>query len=100
MRERLPESVSESVRVSSTAFTSLSSEAGDDVGDQSKVFEAILQPDDETVKKVNGWRDLDELDLDHVVGEGRETASQEVRIVKIAKSAAEHCFAEKADVAE
>ena len=75
-------------------------EAGDDVGDQSKVFEAVLQPDDETVKNVNGWRDLDESNLDQVVGEGHGTASQVVRVAKIAKPAAEHSKAVKADVAE
>ena len=93
---------------SSTTLTSLNSEAGDAVSSQSKVFEAILQPDDETVKKVNriqlddghGWRDLDESDLDQVVGEGHGTASQEVRVAKIAKPAAEHSKAVKADVAE
>ena len=49
-----------------------------------------MQPNDETVKKVNpiqldmghdGWRDFDESDLDQIVGEGHGTASQEVRVV-------------------
>ena len=57
--------------------------------DQSRVLEAILQPDGESVKKV-----------DPIQLEGHGTASQEVRVAKIAKPAAEHSKAVKADVAE
>ena len=56
---------------SSTTLTSLNSEAGDAVNDQSKVFEAILQPGDETVKKVNPIQ-LD-MDMDGMTWTSFET---------------------------
>ena len=70
----------------------------------------MLQLDGESVEKVNPIQldmDMDGVtstnqtsDLDQVVEEGHGTASQEVRVAKIAKPTAEHSKAVKADVAE
>ena len=62
--ERLPESVSESV-------------SGDAVNDQSKVFEAILQPGDETVEKVNPIQ-LD-MDMDGVTSANQTSTKRRRR---------------------
>ena len=63
---------------SSTTLTSLNSEAGDAVNDLSKVFEAILQPGDEILEKVNPIQ-LD-MDMDGVTSTNQTSTKSSEKV--------------------